>query len=377
MKKRKKGSVSVEEKEKKKTMMTGGSSTYTGMTKVAIVILVAMAILPSAYEARPRHRRGASVHTCGTPAVCRCMDDLRWVDCSNRDLMEMPEFPRFVYLSSLRLFMNGNKMSSIPDDEYWMKWKSLESGDFSDNPVCQDSEVTLMGDRLIEIISEVCPTRQPVYTTATPTDLPPEPSKRRRPPFLNGKNASTTTTMVTTTTTTTTVSSFTTEGDEDETERTSTGATDGTTGSTREGPRPTDKDRGTVDKSRERIIMLGSLSVSIPLGFAAISCCIRGMYKKVRRSVQRGKSERELAKEAREAVRRGRRGKCAPPTLSALFDCACNTGVQEVPHFENPHYNFSITEEENIEEEEEAVIFTNQPGLESVRMRTPSLSKEE
>ena len=357
-------------------MMKGKSASYIKMVKMVIMVLVIVAMLPEAYEARPsRHRRGAHVHSCGTPAVCNCINDLRWVDCSNRDLEEIPDFPRFVYLSTVRLFLNGNGLSSIPSDEYWMKWKSLETVDFSSNPVCQDAEVVSARDDSLDIISEVCPTNEPQVTTATPTsDLPPEPSKRRRPPLAVGKNI-TSTTVVTTTTTTTTLSSYTTGVDEDETEATTTTGTTDTTEKISDSDEPghTDDDRGTVDKNKERIIMIGSLSVSVPLGFAAITCCLRGVYKRVRKSIKRVKSEKEMAKEAREEVRRARRQKRDRYTLSSLFDCGCNTGeIDEVSHFGNPNYKFSIGEEG---EEEESVIFTKEH--ETVRMRTPSLSKEE
>ena len=358
------------------SLANGYSGGYTVMLKVVIIVLVVIATLPSAYEALPRNRRGVHMHSCGIPAVCRCMTDLAWVDCSNSDLAKMPDFPRYIYLTTTRLFVNGNRLSSIPDSDYWNMWKLLESADFTGNPVCQDSEVTVMGDRMVEVMSELCPTKPPTTTTTTTTtEQPPEPSKRRRPPFMRGGNGTTTTTTrVTTTTTTTTV--YTTEMD-DEGETTTEPVTNATTTpTTTTTERNRDNQQTIVDKNRERIIMIGSLSVSVPLGFAAITCCLRGFYKRVTKRISRPKSEKEMAKEAREEIRRSRRRR-GPSSLRALFDCECNSwDVDTPPHFENPHFNFSIGEEDE-EEEEEKVVFTNQPKYETVRMRTPSLSKEE
>lgn len=345
------------------------------MVKVATFLMVAIALLPSPFQAFPRRgRREASVHICGIPAVCNCINDLRWVDCSNRYLNEVPTFPRFVYLSTVRLIMAGNNVSSIPGEDYWKRWKSLEGVDFSDNPVCQPEEMTVMGDRQVEIVSEVCPTVQTVQTT---TEQPPVPSRRRRLPLAPMGNTTTTTTSTTTTTTTTTVRSISTEVDDEDrgtgATETTTRGTEGPTVTEDQGPKPKDEDHGSFTTSRERLIMIGSLSVSLPLGVTALTCCIRGLFKRVTKSVKRGKSEKELAKEARDKIRKARKQR---GSLSAIFDCACNVGVPEAceTSFSNPRF-FIEEEEEEVDEDE--IVF-NQPTIhDGVRQRTPSLSKEE
>ena len=366
--------------------------------KIGVVILHVLVVCPSPNDARPNKVK-RDTYLCGEPAVCKCMDDIKWVDCSNKNLNVIPKFSPHVYLSTERLFLNENNITGIPVDDEWYKWKSLEAVDISGNPVCKSSQVSSLRNGEIDLISDVCPSTTPPTTPTpgpahpTPDTLPsdPPPTRGRLPVIIMGNGSTTdstiTTTTVTTTRTTTTTRVFTTEeGDEGE------GATDVTDSTSQQTEKKTPTTTTTTDSPppkqtttsndilhvNENIFLIGSLSVSVPLGVLAISCCMKGMYKRFKNFT----SKRRMVAAFPKPVTRPKRPVLKFVPVPAIdcnypdFDCVCNSASHAGRACGVSETSFTTAQfHKELNAEDEVVFEQSKTG--GTRRRTPSLNKEE